>query len=157
MVPAPSLVRLHQDPEEPMPYTSDSALVRELPAAAVKTLIELAGPGSGSPLAIVELRQIGGALSRTTPGHGAVAGIDGQFVLFSVGMALDADMEAFMLGHASHIKAGLADWLGDGYYLNFAEEAVELAGTYGATTYERLQAVKARINPENAIRANHAI
>ena len=64
MVPAPSLVRLHQDPEEPMPYTSDSALVRELPAEAVKTLIELSGPGSGSPLAIVELRQVGGALSR---------------------------------------------------------------------------------------------
>jgi hypothetical protein len=66
-------------------------------------------------------------------------------------------MEAFMLGHASRIKAALVDWLGDGYYLNFAEEAVELAGTYGATTYERLQAVKARINPEHAIRANHAI
>ena len=27
MVPAPALVRLHQDPEEPMPYVSDTALV----------------------------------------------------------------------------------------------------------------------------------
>jgi FAD/FMN-containing dehydrogenase len=157
MVPAPSLVRLHQDPEEPMPYTSDSALVRELPAAAVKTLIELAGPGSGSPLAIVELRQIGGALGRTTPGHGAVAGIDGQFVFFTVGMALDADMEAFMLGHASRIKQALAPYLGAGHYLNFAEEAIDLSVTYGTSTYERLQAVKARINPDDVIRANHAI
>src|SRR6478735_1799537 len=80
VVPAPSLVRLHQDPEEPMPYTSDSALVRELPAEAIKTLVELSGPGSGSPLAIVELRQLGGALGRATPGHGAVAGVKGQFV-----------------------------------------------------------------------------
>ena len=27
-VPAPTLVRLHQDPEEPMPYVSESALSR---------------------------------------------------------------------------------------------------------------------------------
>jgi FAD/FMN-containing dehydrogenase len=156
-VPAPSLVRLHQDPEEPMPYTSESALVRELPAAAVKALVELSGPGSGSPLAIVELRQVGGALSRATPGHGAVAGVDGQFVLFALGMALDADMEAFMLGHAGRIKGALAEWLGAGCYLNFAEDAVELTDSYGAATYERLRAVKARIDPANAIRANHAI
>ena len=30
MVPAPSLVRLHQDPEEPMPFVSDTALIDTL-------------------------------------------------------------------------------------------------------------------------------
>ena len=131
--------------------------MREFPAAAVKTLIELAGPGSGSPLAIVELRQIGGALSLATPGHGAVAGIDGQFVLFSVGMALDADMEAAMRAHAGRIKAALAPWSGGGLYLNFAEHAVDTSASYGAFTYRRLQAVKARVDPHGTIRANHAL
>ena len=77
MVPAPALVRLHQDPEEPMPYVGDTALIDELPAEAIQALIAVAGPGSGSPLAMVELRQGGGALRRATPGHGAVAGVDG--------------------------------------------------------------------------------
>ena len=61
-VPAPSLVRLHQDPEEPLPYTTASALVESLPAAAIKAFVESIGPGSGSPLLIAELRQCGGAL-----------------------------------------------------------------------------------------------
>ena len=75
-------------------------LLDELPPAAIEALVALAGPGSGSPLAVVELRQTGGALARRAPGHGAVAGVDGRFVFFTVGMALDAEMAAFMLGHA---------------------------------------------------------
>ena len=66
-VPAHTLVRLHQDPEEPMPYVSQSALVERLPLEAIGALLEHAGPGSGSPLAGVELRQVGGALHRATP------------------------------------------------------------------------------------------
>src|SRR4051794_12737897 len=95
-IPAPALVRLHQDPEEPMPFTSETALIDELPQAAIDMRIRMAGPKSGSPLAGVELRQIGGALVRREPGHGAVGGIDGQFVLFMGGMAIDAKMGAFM-------------------------------------------------------------
>ena len=96
--------------------------MQELPAEAIAALLAHAGPGSGSPLACVELRQVGGALRRAAPGHGAVAGMDAQFVLFVGALALDADMAALMLGHADRITAALAPWLGAGQYLNFAEE-----------------------------------
>src|SRR4051794_24980951 len=157
MVPAPSLVRLHQDPEEPMPFTSDSALVEELPPAAIEALVELAGPGSDSPLLMVELRQVGGALGRVTPGHGALAKLDAQFVLFMGGLAIDADVEAAILGHAARLKDALEPWSGAGQYLNFAEHAVDTSASYGAFTYRRLQAVKARVDPGNVIHANHAL
>jgi hypothetical protein len=157
MVPAPSLVRLHQDPEEPMPFTSDSALVEELPPAAIEALVELAGPGSDSPLLMVELRQVGGALGRVTPGHGALAKLDAQFVLFMGGLAIDADVEAAILGHAARLKGALEPWSGAGQYLNFAEHAVDTSASYGAFTYRRLQAVKARVDPGNVIHANHAL
>jgi FAD/FMN-containing dehydrogenase len=157
MVPAPSLVRLHQDPEEPVPYTSESALIEELPRAAQQALVELAGPGSDSPLLMVELRQVGGALARVAPGHGALPKVDAQFVLFALGMAIDADMEAAMLAHAGRVKAALAPWSGGGLYLNFAEHAVDTSASYGAFTYRRLQAVKARVDPHGTIRANHAL
>src|SRR4051812_1645682 len=104
-IPAPALVRLHQDPEEPMPYRSDTALIESLPAAGVEALLQMAGPKSGSPLAIVELRQMGGALARRASGHGAVGGIDAQFVLFLCGMALDADMAEFMTDYMRRVKA----------------------------------------------------
>ena len=46
-IPAPALVRLHQDPEEPMPYVGDTALIEELPAEAIEALLQMAGPRSG--------------------------------------------------------------------------------------------------------------
>jgi FAD/FMN-containing dehydrogenase len=157
VIPAPALVRLHQDPEEPMPYKGDTALIESLPAEAVEALLQMAGPKSGSPLTIVELRQLGGALGRRAPGHGAAHGIDAEFVLFLCGMALDARMGAFMVDYMHRVKAALAPWSGQGHYLNFAEERVDAADTFGADAWARLRAVKARVDPENAIHANHAI
>jgi FAD/FMN-containing dehydrogenase len=157
-IPAPALVRLHQDPEEPVPgFVSDTGLVDELPAAAIETLVKLAGPGSGSPLMMVELRQLGGALGRVSPGHGAVPKIDGEFVLFMGSMAIDPEMGAAAVEHMERIKDAMTPWLGAGHYLNFAEYEVDTSATYGAFTYRRLQAVKARLDPDNVIKANHAI
>jgi hypothetical protein len=157
MVPAATLVRLHQDPEEPMPFTSDSALLEELPRAAIDAIVELGGPGSGSPLLLLELRQVGGALGRVTPGHGALAKLDAKFVLFAGGLALDPDVEAAILGHAARLKAALDPWVGTGQYLNFAEHAVDTSASFGAFTYRRLEAVKARVDPDGVIHANHSL
>ena len=55
------------------------------------------------------------------------------------------------------MKAALEPWSGAGYYLNFAEHAVDTASSYGAFTYRRLQAVKERVDPDRVIHANHAL
>src|SRR4051794_10777305 len=157
-IPAPALVRLHQDPEDPVPgFVSGAGLREELRRAAIEAIVKLAGPGSGSPLMMLELRQLGGALGRVEPGHGAVARIDGEFVLFMGAISLSPEMGAAALGHADLVKDALKPWMGAGHYLNFAEYAVDTSATYGAFTYRRLQAVKHRVDPENLIRANHAI
>ena len=110
MVPAPALVRLHQDPEEPMPAVGETALIEALPPEAIRALLAVAGPGSGSPLEVVELRQGGGALRRATPGHGAVAGVTAAFVLFTAGLALGPEMAAAKQAHMAALKAALAPY-----------------------------------------------
>lgn len=157
MVPAAALARLHQDPEDPMPMTADTALIEALPTEAVAELIALAGPGSGSPLDMVELRQCGGALRRAMPGHGAAAGVDAGFVLFMGGLVLDPAMAAAKRQRMLEIKAALAPWTNAGHYLNFAEEQVDLSETFPTDAWTRLRAVKDRLDPENVIHANHAI
>jgi FAD/FMN-containing dehydrogenase len=156
-MPAPALVRLHQDPEEPMPYVSETAILDHLPAPAVETLLQLTGPKSGSPLMMVELRQLGGALARREPGHGAVGGIDGAYVLFLCSVAIDAHMAEFMADYMGRVKAALEPWCRDASYLNFAETKVDLTRTHAPETWSRLRAVKDRIDPHNLIHANHAI
>ena len=103
----------------------------------IEALLQMAGPKSGSPLTIVELRQLGGALGRRAPGHGAVGGIDAEFVLFLCGMALDADMGAFMNDYTHRVKAAMEPWSGQGHYLNFAEEQVDPSLTPRAPTRGR--------------------
>ena len=119
-IPAPELGRLHGDPEQPLPVVGNGFVVRELTPEGADALIAAAGPGSISPLVAAELRQLGGALGREAEGAGALASIDGDFVLYAFGMPM-ADGMAEAIGAAiGRIEEALAPWAG-GRYLNFAE------------------------------------
>src|SRR5919106_3258245 len=61
VMPAAGLVRLHGDPEQPVPGMGDGSLLSELTPEAADAFVEVGGTGSGSPLLMLELRQLGGA------------------------------------------------------------------------------------------------
>jgi FAD/FMN-containing dehydrogenase len=156
MVPPVALSGLHMDPPDPLPYTSDHLLLDDMPAKAIDAFVEAAGPASGSPLVSVELRHTGGALSRSTPRHGALATLPGSFAYFGVGAARDEPMKDAMDGQLETVRGALAPW-DAGLYANFTEEAVDARRFYGEDTLRRLQAVKADVDPDGLFRANHAI
>ena len=68
IVPPSALGHVHMAPERPVATLADDGLVGTLPAAAIDDLVAVAGPGSGSPLATVELRHAGGALETLQDG-----------------------------------------------------------------------------------------
>src|SRR3954447_23372635 len=86
MVSPAALSHMHMDPEHPVPAVAGHALLGALPAAGIDRLVEACGPESGSPLTVVELRHVGGALAR--PATGALPGIPAEHVLFAVGSPL---------------------------------------------------------------------
>ena len=55
---------VHTDPLDPTPAFEAAAVLTDFPAEAVDALLALAGPGSGSPQVLVEVRQLGGAIAR---------------------------------------------------------------------------------------------
>jgi FAD/FMN-containing dehydrogenase len=69
IVPPSALGHLHMEPEEPVARLADDGLVGTLPAEAIDDLVAVAGPGSGSPLASVELRHASGALETLERGY----------------------------------------------------------------------------------------
>ena len=75
-----------------MPGMGDGVMVDALDAEAVARLVEIAGPGTDSPLIAVELRQLGGALRRRKPGAGALGALDGSFAFFAVGAPMAPGM-----------------------------------------------------------------
>ena len=156
-VPMPALTRIHGDPEQPVPSASATAMLSELPPAAVSAFVRAAGPGSGSSLLLAELRQLGGALSRPAPGGGAVSRLDGEFVAFGLGLAFDGEMRDRSQMHADRLMDTLEPWAGGHLYLNFVEERIETAMAYETGVVERLRAIRAQVDPTGLFRANHEI
>ncbi len=156
-VPIPALTRIHGDPEEPLPYTTATATLRELPPAGVSEFVRAAGPGSGSPLLVAELRQLGGALGRPGVRDGALAQIDGAFVAFALGGAFDPEDHERSQLHAQRVLGVLEPYGGARPYLNFVEQEIETAAGYEAQAFERLRSVRTQVDPTGVFRANHAI
>jgi FAD/FMN-containing dehydrogenase len=157
MIPPAGLLGIHMDPPAPVPATGDGALLDVVPGEAIDSLVAAAGPGSGSPLLMVELRHLGGALARAGDGHGAVATLEGDFAFFAVGMALDADMAAAVDAHVDVVKQALCEWDAGRRYLNFSERPMDTRRAYSSAAYRRLQAVKTLVDPNDVFRANHPI
>jgi hypothetical protein len=156
MVPPVGLSELAMDPPDPVPYASASQVLGDMPAAAIDDLVAAAGPGSGSHLVMAELRQTGGALSRTGDHHGAAASLPGSYVQFAVGVVMDEATAIASREELARTKAALAPYA-VGKYFNFAEEKTDLREVYEADTLARLQAAKAAYDPQGTFQANHEV
>lgn len=157
-VPVTELLRLHGDPEEPVPGAGHHTVLRELPAEAVDALVAVAGADSGSPLLGVELRHLGGALSRPADDHGALGTIDGEFLLFGVGIAGDPDGARAVHERLHAVVEAMAPWSNGRSYLNFVEQpGLDCSTAFGADNYERLQRVRGGVDPDGLFLGNHAI
>lgn len=151
---ASALAALHMDPEDAMPYAADHMLLDELDAETIKQLVAAAGAGSGSPMAVVELRHTGGALTRCAPGHGARATLPGQLLYFTVGALMPDLPPAALDGQAAKVRAILEPHKAEQNYLNFSEEAGKLADFFDPHTLERLAKVKAEHDQANIFQGN---
>jgi FAD/FMN-containing dehydrogenase len=156
-MPVGALSHLHMDPEHPVPAAGDGLALAELPAEAVDELVRVAGAGSGSPLLSVEVRHLGGEIGRARPENGALASIDAEYGLFSVGMAPTPEAKAAVETHAQTVKEAMGPWQGRHMYMNFAETSQDPSAFWQPEAYDRLRRIKADVDPTNLIRSNHPV
>jgi FAD/FMN-containing dehydrogenase len=155
-IPAADLRRLNGDPEQPTPAQGDHTLLAELGNETVSRLCAVAGPDARTPLVVVELRHLGGALARAPEGAGALAKLDGEFVLFAFGMPMSpADRPAIRSALDAVLDAVAP--AASGGYLNFADTAIDTATAFPDATWRRLRAIKTAVDPANTIRSNHPV
>jgi FAD/FMN-containing dehydrogenase len=144
-VPAADVAHLQMDPQEPTAVYANSVLVHGLPADAVEALVDVAGPGSGSNLLFVELRQLGGALARPAARSGALDHLDGAFLVLGVGLDVGAGWSA-VRQDATRILDSLAPWTSSASYLSMAYEAAARRG-WSPTAYDRLRRIRRAADP----------
>ncbi len=104
-MPYAAIDAVHMDPTDPMPYWDRGAALGSLPAGAVDALLAAAGPGVETPLTMVELRLLGGAIARQPAVPNAVTGRDAAFSVFALGVIADRPVEHVAAATAAVVEA----------------------------------------------------
>lgn len=156
-MPPSQLVTVAMDPDEPVPGLVYTTTLAELAGETVDALVKVVGPGSGSPLLMAELKQAGGALSAPANGAGARSHLRGEFTFEAVGLPMAPGMAQAINRHIDAACDALRPWSTDERYFNFADRPTELEALFDADTLAPLREVKRRCDPDDLIRANHAI
>jgi FAD/FMN-containing dehydrogenase len=157
VIPPTELMRLHMDPEQPVPALGGGQLLRGFPSEAVDALLTLAGPGTDSPLLTLEVRHIGGAARRPAAGHGALTALDGDFMTFGGGIPMTPELGVAIQSRLAALEYALAPWSSDTTYLNFVEHPADSSSFYPPETYRRLRAARRTYDPQELFLSNHPI
>ena len=156
-VPAPSLVRLHLEPEGPNPGYASSVLVDGLPDDAVAAVLEAAGPVSGTTLTVTEIRQLGGALARPAPGGGALAQLDGAFLVLGLGLDEDPASWPDQRADAARLVDALEPWGSGRRYLPMLDDRTDTRKAFPPGVHARLAAVRGAVDPHRLLVAPHPV
>ena len=137
---ASTLLRRVGEIDAAAPVVSDHLVLDALEPEVTARLVAAAEPGAGFPLRSVELRQLGGALSRTAPGAGALGAIDGAALLHATGPAENAGQRAAVGEQLQRIRGAMAPWTGE--------------GCFSAATLLRMREVRAHLDPDGVFAGN---
>ena len=158
MVPPIALGDLAMDPPDPLPATSGHELLEELPASLIDEFLSIAGPDSdsGPSLTLFNLRHMGGALARKSPGAGARATLPGEVSLFTLAVVEDDEAAQAADRRIARLMAAAQPHRA-GHYPNFVEEPADASAFFDAETWNRLREVKAAYDPQDLFKGNHHV
>lgn len=157
VIPASALGRLHMDPGQPVPIEGDGALLADAPAAAIDTLVSLAGPDAGTLLSSIEVRHLGGALARAVPGGVAQPDIGAGYLMYGSGPTPTPDLKDAVRARARALKDALAPWQAGYDEFNFRDSAAAAGSLLSPASYRRLEEIKTRYDPGQAIISAHPV
>lgn len=157
-MPYAALPAIHADPVDPMPTHEFSALTHALSHEAVDALLAVAGPGSGSPQTMVELRLLGGALAQEPRHRSAFCHRDASFALMTVGV-LAPPLAGAVVEHARAVEQAVAAWATGGTLPNFAASADpdRIARSYDEDTWHWLAALANDLDPHGVLHVGQVV
>jgi hypothetical protein len=165
VIPYRQLDMISMDPVDPLAFYTHVELLGELSPEAIEKLVELAGVDSESPLIMLELRHLGGALARPPADLSPIGRRDSRFILFGVGMnptpVAAPEVARRVQGHLARVAEEMRPYETGATYVNFLDlgdwtpERTQTA--YSPEDWERLVGLKDRYDPDNVFRFNRNI
>ncbi len=152
---------ISNDSVNPTPVRRSTMMLKELSPALIDTLVKVAGIDATTAVKVVEIRHLGGAMTRVSAATSSFSQRYAPFLLHTVDLQLNAEQAANAAHNTRTIGAALQpyatggvlpSWLGDG------DHGVErMRAGYSDDHYRRLQVLKAHYDPTNMFRLNHNI
>jgi hypothetical protein len=158
VMPYQQMDMISMDPVDPLAFYTHVELLGELSMEAIDRLVELAGVESESPLILLELRQLGGALARPPADLSPIGRRDSRFIMFGVGMSPTPEVESRVQGHLARLAEEMRPYETGATYVNFLDlgdwTLERTRASYSPEDWKRLVELKDRYDPNKLFRFN---
>jgi FAD/FMN-containing dehydrogenase len=152
---------ISMDPVDPVGADVRVERLDELSPEAISALVEVAVAGSGSPLIVLEIRHLGGAMGREPAQPSAVGHRDSRFVMHAIGATPTPEVAELVRAHHARLAGAMRPFATGATYVNFLDLAQatpeRVRAAYSPEDWDRLVALKERYDPENLFRFNRNI
>jgi FAD binding domain/Berberine and berberine like len=161
VMPFQQMDMISMDPPDPLGVYTHVELLGDLTPEAIEALVNMAGAGSNSPLIMLELRHLGGALARPPADLSPMGRRDSKFIMFGAGATPTPEVAQAVQVNLVRLAEEMRPYETGATYLNFLEfggatpERVRAA--YAPEDWERLVELKDRYDPQNLFRFNRNI
>ncbi|MET0740613.1 MAG: FAD-binding oxidoreductase [Candidatus Nanopelagicales bacterium] len=143
------------EPSDPVPASLGAVLLDDL-GAEVQDIVAAAVTAPGTPINLLALRHLGGALRRSSVADGAAGTVDEPYLLMAAGIGPSADA---LVGVPRDIDRLLGDLSGHHrgrVPFNFSDR-LDPADSLPEATLTRLRAIKRERDPDGLIRSNRPV
>ena len=121
VMPCTMMDMIGMDPVDPMGAYGHSEMLNDLSPETIETLVEVAGKDSNSPLIMLELRQLGGALSRPPADLNPMGRSDSKFILNGIGATFSPEMAQAVQAYLAYVAEAVKPHTSGAQYVNFMD------------------------------------
>jgi hypothetical protein len=165
VMPVREMDMISMDPVDPIGAYTHVELLSDLSPEAIDKLVALAGVESESPLVMLELRQLGGALARPPADLSPIGRRDSRFIMFGLGISPMPEpmpeLAQRVQEHLAYVAEEMRPYQTGATYVNFLDfgdwKPVRTRASYSPEDWERLVELKDRYDPDNLFRFNRNI
>jgi hypothetical protein len=144
----------HMDPLEPLPYEGEHLLLEALPREGQDALLSVAATDASAALTFVELRQIGGAIGEADPAGGVLNRLSGAYALYVLGVLTGQEGDRQITEQLARVRDVVTPWDTGFTAPTFAAGWDPRQRSFDAATAERIQRVRARVDPDGVFAGN---
>lgn len=155
-VPVEAVADLADEPTEPMPGLLRSTLMSDLDDATIDRLVAVIGPGTQTPLMMLQVRHLGGALQRPAHAPSAHGVVEAPYNVQALGIPAVPELVPAIHGSLQQILEAVEPLSMGRTLMNFLDHDQD-NDWWDDSTRDRLKAVKAEVDPHAIFVSNRPV